>query len=174
MKDYKDIKYYITYSLCNKEKEFYRKHNFYVYDLRDHDFDNGSNIELNVLVNNIGSIITTKDLGLKTKDDYIDLDDFQKTAIQMEYADIEKQLDGDTYFHKVEAPIIDANGNVFNLIGICQRELKRNGYSYEAFALGSRIQNEAKSYDEALNIMQEYVIPVSCLDKNSDDMDLDI
>ena len=49
-----------------------------------------------------------------------------------------------------------------------------DGYNYEAFALGSRIQNEAKSYDEALNIMQEYVIPVSCLDKNSDDMDLDI
>lgn len=174
MKDFSDIKYYITNSLCKKEKEFYRKHNLYVYDLRQHDFGNGTNIELDVFVNNIGSIITTKDLRLTTKDDFIDLDEFQNTAIQMEYADIEKQLDGDTYFHKVKAPIIDADGNVFNLIGICQRELRRNGYNYEAFALGSRIQNNAKSYDEALSIMQEYVIPVSCLDKDSEDMDLDI
>ena len=31
-------------------------------------------------------------------------------------------------FEKVDAPIIGADGNVFNLIGICSRELKNNGY----------------------------------------------
>lgn len=63
-------------------------------------------------------------------------------------------------FEKVDAKIIGANGNVFNLLGICQRALKDNGYNDEAKELYERIMN-CQSYDMALSIMQEYVNPVS-------------
>ena len=63
-------------------------------------------------------------------------------------------------FEKVDAPIIGADGNVFNLIGICQRSLKENGYQKEAKELGDRVTS-SKSYDEALNIMMEYVNPTT-------------
>lgn len=63
-------------------------------------------------------------------------------------------------FEKVDAPIIGADGNVFNLIGICQRALKENGYQKEAKELGDRVTS-SKSYDEALNIMMEYVNPTT-------------
>jgi len=70
-------------------------------------------------------------------------------------------------FEKVDAPIIDADGNVFNLIGICQRALKSNGYKKEANELLERVTNSG-SYDEALQIMFEYVNPVSEYDYDSD------
>lgn len=63
-------------------------------------------------------------------------------------------------FKKVDAQIIGADGNVFNLIGICQKALKRNGYYDEAEELVNRVTN-SHSYDEALQIMMEYVNPVS-------------
>ena len=57
-------------------------------------------------------------------------------------------------FEKVDAPIIGADGNVFNLIGICQRSLKENGYQKEAKELGDRVTS-SKSYDEALNMLTQ-------------------
>ncbi|MBO5095875.1 MAG: hypothetical protein J6B98_03290 [Bacilli bacterium] len=66
--------------------------------------------------------------------------------------------------------MIGADGNVFNLIAICQRELKANGYNDIARNLPSIINNQAKSYDEALQIIMKYVEPVSSLDM--DEMDL--
>lgn len=63
-------------------------------------------------------------------------------------------------FEKVDAPIIGADGNVFNLIGICSRELKNNGYSKEAKEMQDRV-TQCHSYEEALSIMTEYVNPVS-------------
>ena len=63
-------------------------------------------------------------------------------------------------FEKVDAKIIGADGNVFNLIGICQRALKEKGYNDEAKELYERVIN-SKSYGIALNIMQEYVNPIS-------------
>lgn len=63
-------------------------------------------------------------------------------------------------FEKVDAQIIGADGNVFNLLGICQRALKDNGYNDEAKELYQRVIN-CKSYDIALSIMQEYVNPIS-------------
>ena len=58
-------------------------------------------------------------------------------------------------FKKVDAPIIGANGNVYNLIGICREALKSNGYVKEADELLKRVTN-SHSYDEALQIMMEY------------------
>ena len=66
-------------------------------------------------------------------------------------------------FKKVDAPIIDVDGNIYNLIGICQRELKRNGYRDKAHELASRVTS-SHSYDEALQIILEYVNPVSQYD----------
>lgn len=63
-------------------------------------------------------------------------------------------------FEKVDAKIIGADGNVFNLLGICQRALKDKGYIEEAKELYEKVIN-SKSYDLALNVMQEYVNPVS-------------
>lgn len=68
-------------------------------------------------------------------------------------------------FKKVDAKIIGADGNVFNLIGICQRALKNNGYYNEASELVTRVNN-SHSYDEALQIMMEYINPISEFDED--------
>ena len=58
------------------------------------------------------------------------------------------------------APIIDADGNVFNLIGICSRSLKDAGYPDKAKEMTERVTS-SKSYEDALARMCEYVNPVS-------------
>lgn len=63
-------------------------------------------------------------------------------------------------FKKVKAPIIGADGNVFNLIGICQKELRKEGYTKEAKELSDRVLR-CGLYQEALAIMEEYVIPTT-------------
>jgi len=64
-----------------------------------------------------------------------------------------------------DAPIIGADGNVFNVIGIASRVLKRNGMSAEAKEMSSRAFMSG-SYVEALGIITEYVNPVSVDDFN--------
>lgn len=59
----------------------------------------------------------------------------------------------------MSAPIIGADGNVFNLISICVKSLKENGFKEEAEEMKKRI-NSSKSYDEALSIMCEYIDPI--------------
>jgi hypothetical protein len=61
---------------------------------------------------------------------------------------------------KPEAPIIGADGNVFNLIGIVSNALKRAGLREEAAEMRSRVMDSG-SYGDALAIMTEYVEPVS-------------
>ena len=46
------------------------------------------------------------------------------------------------------------------MIGICQRALKANGYKQEANELANRVTN-SHSYDEALQIITEFVNPIS-------------
>lgn len=71
-------------------------------------------------------------------------------------------------FKKVKAPIIGADGNIFNLIGICSKCLEKKGYKKEALEMYKKVQ-ECKSYDEALCTLQDYVIPVDInYDKNDD------
>jgi len=57
------------------------------------------------------------------------------------------------------------------LIGICQRELKRNGYCYKAKELADRVTS-SHSYDETLQIILEYVNPVSQYDMEENDFDI--
>ena len=60
---------------------------------------------------------------------------------------------------KPDAPIIGADGNVFNLMGICTKALQDAGMSEEATEMNERIIH-SNSYQEALAIMSDYVNPV--------------
>lgn len=62
---------------------------------------------------------------------------------------------------KPKAPLIGANGNIFNLMAIASRILSRNDMAEEAKEMTNRITEGAKSYDEALMIIDEYVEIVS-------------
>jgi hypothetical protein len=62
-------------------------------------------------------------------------------------------------YTKPEAPIIGADGNVFNLIGIVSRTLKRAGLNEQASEMRSRVMDSG-SYDDALAVMMEYVEPI--------------
>ena len=55
---------------------------------------------------------------------------------------------------KPKAKLIGANGNVFNLLAICRQSLRRYPNAFNE--LWERVQNSS-SYDEALQIMMEYV-----------------
>ncbi len=79
--------------------------------------------------------------------------------------------------NKPKSPIIGADGNVYNLMGICSRSLKKAGYSERAKEMSERIM-KAKNYDEALAIMIEYIEPVdqhgkSFEETNAFDEDID-
>lgn len=65
-------------------------------------------------------------------------------------ANIEKKF-------KPKCALIGEDGNIFNLMGIASRTLKRNGMKEEATEMCNRITGGAKSYDEALMILQDYV-----------------
>lgn len=57
---------------------------------------------------------------------------------------------------KPTAKVIGEDGNVFNILGICARALKKDGQQDKATEMQARVF-EADSYDEALAIMAEYV-----------------
>ncbi|MCB5954397.1 hypothetical protein [Enterococcus sp. CWB-B31] len=58
----------------------------------------------------------------------------------------------------MEVKLIGENGNIFNLLGIVSKKLKRNSFLNEADQLWKEVQENTKSYEEALAIIQEYVI----------------
>jgi hypothetical protein len=58
---------------------------------------------------------------------------------------------------KPRCRLIGENGNIFNLMGIVSRTLKEAGEPEKADEMIQRITNEAKSYDEALAMLMEYV-----------------
>lgn len=57
---------------------------------------------------------------------------------------------------KPDCPLIGQDGNIFNLVGIAAKTLKRNGLSSEASEMTERVLNSG-SYDEALGIIGEFV-----------------
>lgn len=57
---------------------------------------------------------------------------------------------------KPDAPLIGANGNIFNLAGIASRTLKVAGMRKQANQMYQRI-TASGSYEEAVNIIGEYV-----------------
>jgi len=58
---------------------------------------------------------------------------------------------------KPKCKLIGEDGNIFNLMGIVSRTLKEAGQPEKADEMISKITKEAKSYDEALAILMEYV-----------------
>jgi hypothetical protein len=58
---------------------------------------------------------------------------------------------------KPKCRLIGENGNVFNLIGIARNTLRRAGQAERGQEMSKRITETAKSYDEALEIIGEYV-----------------
>ena len=59
---------------------------------------------------------------------------------------------------KPMCPIIGANGNIYNILGIASKTLKSNGMTDEAQEMYDRVTS-SHSYDEALCIITEYVYP---------------
>ena len=57
---------------------------------------------------------------------------------------------------KPQCALIGQDGNIFNLVGIASRTLKQNGMKEEAKEMSNRVFS-SHSYDEALNIIGEYV-----------------
>lgn len=76
--------------------------------------------------------------------------------------------------HEITKPkcaLIGEDGNIFNLMGIASRTLKRNDMREEATEMCNRITSEAKSYDEALMIIDEYVEITSREDIEEDEFE---
>ena len=70
---------------------------------------------------------------------------------------------------KPDCPLIGQDGNIFNLMGIAARTLRRNGMADQATEMCSRIHESAGSYYEALGIIGEYVNITS--EDESEDME---
>jgi hypothetical protein len=64
-------------------------------------------------------------------------------------------IEGIAEINKPIVKLVGQDGNVFNLIGICSKALKRAGQSENAAKLTKECFN-AGSYEEALQIMMKY------------------
>ncbi len=65
-----------------------------------------------------------------------------------------------------KCPIIGADGNIFNVMGIASQTLKRSGMPEEAREMCSRVTSSG-SYEKALGIIMEYVDP--CTEEEMDE-----
>lgn len=63
----------------------------------------------------------------------------------------------DYIVEKTKCKLVGENGNIYNLMGIASRALKRNGQEEDAKEMCNKIITEAKSYEEALCILTDYV-----------------
>lgn len=76
---------------------------------------------------------------------------------------------------KPDCALIGKNGNIFNLMGIADRTLKRNNMIDEAKEMCNRIMS-SESYEKALSIIEEYVNITSReyddFDEDEDDYDI--
>ena len=73
---------------------------------------------------------------------------------------VENELDG--YIQeqpkqsKPDCPLIGADGNIFNLIGLASRTLRENQMTEQAVEMRTRVE-QCRSYHAALSIIGEYV-----------------
>ena len=58
---------------------------------------------------------------------------------------------------KVVAPIIGANGNIFNIMAIASKALRSNGQIDQSKQMIEEVQ-QCHSYDQALEVISKYVI----------------
>ena len=71
---------------------------------------------------------------------------------------------------KPDCPLIGEDGNIFHLVGIAAKTLKRNGMSTEATEMMEKVFGSG-SYEEALDIIGEYV-NITSVDEPGEDMDM--
>jgi len=71
---------------------------------------------------------------------------------------------------KPDCPLIGEDGNIFHLVGIAAKTLKRNGMSTEATEMSAKVFNSG-SYEEALGIIGEYV-NITSVDEPGEDRDM--
>ena len=74
--------------------------------------------------------------------------------------------------NKPDCPLIGTDGNIFNLVGLASRTLKRNGLSEEASEMTSKVFKSG-SYEEALGIIGEYV-NITSVDEPDESIGLDM
>lgn len=68
---------------------------------------------------------------------------------------------------KPRCPLIGADGNIFNLLGMASRTLRENGMRERAQEMQRRV-TASGSYSEALNILGEYVEICSAEEMNEE------
>ena len=73
---------------------------------------------------------------------------------------------------KPDCPLMGQDGNIFNLVGIASRTLKRKGLLDEASEMTARVCKSG-SYEEALGIIGEYV-NITTVNEHDEDMDLNM
>ena len=73
---------------------------------------------------------------------------------------------------KPDCPLIGEDGNIFNLVGIAARTLKRNGLPEQASEMTYKVFKSG-SYEEALGIIGEYV-NITSVDEPDEDIDLNM
>lgn len=77
---------------------------------------------------------------------------------------------------KPKCPIIGADSNIFNVMGIVSKTLKRNDMTEESKEMCSRVTSSG-SYEEALGIITEYVEPCSIeemYDEETEDFEMEM
>ena len=86
---------------------------------------------------------------------------------------VDNKLGGFEVKQKPDCELIGQDGNIFNLMGIASKTLKRNGMYDEAKEMCSRITSSG-SYYEALNVIGEYVEITSIDDEQTEDEDMEM
>ncbi len=71
---------------------------------------------------------------------------------------------------KPDCPLIGTDGNIFNLVGIAAKTLRKNGMKEEASEMTEKVFGSG-SYEEALGIIGEYV-NITSVDEPGEDMDM--
>ncbi len=66
-----------------------------------------------------------------------------------------------------KCPIIGADSNIFNIMGMASKTLKRNDMAEELREMCSRVTSSG-SHEEALGIIMEYVDPCSEEEMNAE------
>ena len=74
--------------------------------------------------------------------------------------------------NKPDCPLIGQDGNIFNLVEIAAKTLRKNGMKEEESEMTEKVFNSG-SYEEAIGIIGEYV-NITSVDEPGEDMDMRI
>ena len=87
------------------------------------------------------------------------------TGLEIKYGGI--IMSNDSKQTKPDCPLIGEDGNIFHIVGIAAKTLKRNGMSAEASEMREKVLGSG-SYEEALGIIGEYVNIISVDEPDED------